>query len=101
MKDYIDLMGIEVVAEGTGKHAFLGVFDSPRGQLWLPLPPETLLDYSACQHHVLVGTGWLYRYFLAEGMDEESADRVWRNLTETLLANHWRQVTNAASAAMN
>ena len=68
MREFLDLLGVQVVAEGPERHAYIGIFDGPRGRQPIPLSALSLIRYEEFQLAVLAGTGLLYRHHVAEGM---------------------------------
>lgn len=100
MKDFLDLVAMQVVVHATDEHVFVALFDGPRGRQEVPIRPESLQDYETFQREALIGTGCLFRYFLAESMPREAANCCWRNYVDTHLAAFWR-LNHATESAVN
>jgi hypothetical protein len=99
VKDYLDLVALQVVAatDAPGRHAFVALFDGPRGQQQATVTPEALTDYGAFQREVLAATGCMFRHFLADPMPREAANATWRSYVDSHLAAYWRLAQGSAA----
>lgn len=97
MKDFLELVSIDVQPGETGQLDFVGTFDGPRGLQRLPLPSEAMLSYSGFSRAVLTGLGLIWVHSLADGMPAESADKVHRTWISQFVNAYWRRVGQGVS----
>ena len=85
-KEYVEVVSFVAVGrQGAEGFDFFVNLDTPAGPAQLPAPVHTLQSYFAFQQHVLVKTGFVYRYLPSEGRPVEAADENWRALAQVML----------------
>lgn len=96
----MNLISIQPVAEEADRHYFVATFDSPRGHVQAVMCALSLVSYSHFQNTVLIATGCLWRYSIAEGLPEGAADAIFKEVVDMLLREHWRKAL-ASRAGVN
>jgi hypothetical protein len=82
-----------------GAPRFFATLDGPAGSFRVPVSADALLDYATFQREILLSSGIVYQFAVAEGRETAYANDCWRRFTGWLLNDAAARMAQAGAMA--